>query len=222
MPAELTAPKKLPPKTGPDPDIRAPHIRQKILDQALKSFSERGFDGASMREIAEAVGVRHGLIRYYFGTKDKLWREAVRFMFERQWAALVPSAAESMLPPLKRFELFVRRYIMYSARHPEHARLMIQESTHDNERIAWAARTFIAPGHALMRPNLETLVAEGVLPDVPLEMITYALTGLGQLPFVLLPEIRHTYASDFTDMAAVRRYADAVLKLIVKARPEAQ
>ena len=51
--------------------------RDHILDVALEAFSELGFDGASTRTIAARVGVNQGLIPYYFGTKETLWREAV-------------------------------------------------------------------------------------------------------------------------------------------------
>jgi TetR/AcrR family transcriptional regulator len=196
--------------------------RQQILEAALTAFSERGFDGASLRDIADTVGVRHGLIRSHFGTKEMLWRAVVAWLYERQLKALLPSAVESQLPARARFELFIRRYVAYSARHPEHGRLLMQESTHDNPRIAHAAKTYIAPAHALLRPNLETLIGNGELPDIPLEMLIYAMTGLGQLPFLLLPEIRHTYGADFRETNLVNRYADAVLALLLRPAGDGQ
>ncbi|MAI26274.1 MAG: hypothetical protein CMN75_09590 [Spirochaeta sp.] len=51
--------------------------RDRMLDAALGAFSELGFDGASTREIASRAGVNQGLIPYYFGSKQGLWREAV-------------------------------------------------------------------------------------------------------------------------------------------------
>ena len=40
-----------------------------ILHAALREFSEKGFDGATAREITNRAGLNHGLIRYYFGSK---------------------------------------------------------------------------------------------------------------------------------------------------------
>src|SRR4249919_1883070 len=51
--------------------------RERILATALEIFSQAGFDGATTRELAARAGVNLGLIKYYFGTKDRLWREAV-------------------------------------------------------------------------------------------------------------------------------------------------
>jgi AcrR family transcriptional regulator len=59
--------------TGPDPeDLTA---RARIRDAALRHFGERGFDKATIREIAETAGVSSGLVRHHFGSKQAL-REA--------------------------------------------------------------------------------------------------------------------------------------------------
>ena len=34
------------------------NTKEKILETALELFSQRGFDGASVRDIARAVGIR--------------------------------------------------------------------------------------------------------------------------------------------------------------------
>lgn len=52
--------------------------RQKLLMAALKCFSEKGFEGASTREIAEAAEANISSIRYYFGDKAGLYRAAFK------------------------------------------------------------------------------------------------------------------------------------------------
>lgn len=54
------------------------HPRQKLLMAALKCFSEKGFEGASTREIAEAAEANISSIRYYFGDKAGLYRAAFK------------------------------------------------------------------------------------------------------------------------------------------------
>lgn len=48
-----------------------------MLAAARASFAERGFDGASIRQIAAAAGVDPALVHHYFGTKDALFLAAV-------------------------------------------------------------------------------------------------------------------------------------------------
>ena len=56
--------------------------REGVLRVALRAFAVKGFDGASTREIASGAGVNHGLIRHYFGSKQKLWQAAVDLAFQ--------------------------------------------------------------------------------------------------------------------------------------------
>ena len=53
-----------------------------MLDAALEAFSESGFKGTSTRDIAARAGVHHPLITYHFSNKDRLWRSAVKYVFQ--------------------------------------------------------------------------------------------------------------------------------------------
>ncbi len=48
-----------------------------ILDASESVFANSGYDGATMREIAERAGVAQGLIHYHFKTKDVLFEAMV-------------------------------------------------------------------------------------------------------------------------------------------------
>ena len=47
--------------------------RARILAAAVAEFASRGFDGASMDQIAARTNTTRGLINYYFGSKEKLY-----------------------------------------------------------------------------------------------------------------------------------------------------
>jgi AcrR family transcriptional regulator len=53
--------------------------REAILESARQAFSERGFDGASIRQIATGAGVDPALVHHYFGAKDKLFLATMRW-----------------------------------------------------------------------------------------------------------------------------------------------
>jgi AcrR family transcriptional regulator len=46
--------------------------KDRILDVALDLFVEQGFDGTSVREIAERVGTTKAALYYYFASKDEI------------------------------------------------------------------------------------------------------------------------------------------------------
>lgn len=54
-----------------------PDTKSLILQAAIKLFSEKGFNGASIADIARECGVTKSLVMYHYPTKDALWEEAV-------------------------------------------------------------------------------------------------------------------------------------------------
>ncbi len=65
--------------------------REEILKVALSVLAERGFRGASMREIAERAQASKETLYAWFGDKRGLFEELVRWQAERVDAAVVPS-----------------------------------------------------------------------------------------------------------------------------------
>jgi AcrR family transcriptional regulator len=57
--------------------------RARLLQAATDSFAELGYEGTSLRTIAEDAGVSFQLITYYFGSKEELWVATVDYLFER-------------------------------------------------------------------------------------------------------------------------------------------
>jgi len=52
--------------------------RTRILDVAEKIFAEQGLEGASIREITRAAGVRLAAVNYHFESKENLYLEVIK------------------------------------------------------------------------------------------------------------------------------------------------
>ncbi len=52
--------------------------RQQLIDAALHQFAEKGFDGASIRDIAQSAGVTEALVYHYFRNKEHLFEEMLK------------------------------------------------------------------------------------------------------------------------------------------------
>jgi AcrR family transcriptional regulator len=64
--------------------------RDKILETAIKLFSERGFNGTTTKEIAEEAGVNESLIFRYFTTKRDLYGAIIEKKIEEEPGIEVP------------------------------------------------------------------------------------------------------------------------------------
>ncbi len=70
--------------------------RAQILEAALTLFREHGYEGATMRAIAEAAGVALGNAYYYFGSKEHLIQEFYRRTHREHLAAAAGVLAEEI------------------------------------------------------------------------------------------------------------------------------
>src|SRR5678816_1832923 len=70
-------------------EIRSPReqyresLRRSILDAAREAFVRDGYDGVSMRKVAEKVGCTHGNLYLHFADKEALFEALVTESFDR-------------------------------------------------------------------------------------------------------------------------------------------
>jgi AcrR family transcriptional regulator len=71
---------------------KSEETRARILDAAIELFRARGFEAATMREIAAAAGVATGAAYYYFDSKDAI----VLAFYDRARRELEPLLEEAL------------------------------------------------------------------------------------------------------------------------------
>jgi AcrR family transcriptional regulator len=70
---------------------RGDETRRKIIFAGIKLFGERGFDGASTRDIAAEAGVNAPALQYYFANKEGLFKACAEYLSDAAWAAFEPA-----------------------------------------------------------------------------------------------------------------------------------
>ena len=81
--------------------------REKILTEGLRVVHERGFGGASVRDIVQAAGVPQGSFTNHFVSKEAFCLEILDLYFKDVRAMIQRTLRNDSLPPLKRLRAFV-------------------------------------------------------------------------------------------------------------------
>ena len=189
--------------------------RDRILAAATELFSERSFDGATMREIAAVAGVTQPLVNYHFRSKDVLWQAAVDSLFERLDETMTERVRGLRgVDPVTTAKLLVREFVVFSARNPQLHRIIMQESKADGPRMDHLVDNHVRPIYDRTTAMLATLSEQGVVPPIAPAHLYYILTGAGPTMFVLGPECRRLTSLDPASDEVIEAHADAVCLLL--------
>jgi TetR/AcrR family transcriptional regulator len=187
--------------------------RERIVKAAVEAFAEKGFLGASTREIARRAGINQGLITYHFRSKDDLWRSAADRIFGMLGARLAERlGALQLADPRDRAREAICEYVRFAAAHPELFRLMVDEGKVSDDRMKWLVDTHLKPRFETISRGLEDAV--GIGPSL-LPHAFYALTGAASLIFAVAPECRRLTGLDPETEEAVEAHAAFVARLMV-------
>lgn len=113
---------------------RTDDSRSRLLQAAKKVFHDKGFDGATIKDIADESGLNVSLVSYHFGGKEALYRECLtRFGQERFEFAerLLQPGSPSLIITHEDFRirltLFLTEFIEAHLREPEVSRMLHRE-----------------------------------------------------------------------------------------------
>lgn len=101
--------------------------REEILDVATALFAERGFDGASMSDVADRVGMRKASLYYHFATKDDLYEAVIERLIASLQAPLEAIYAGGGTFA-ERLDTLTSTLVGALAERPHAARLLIREA----------------------------------------------------------------------------------------------
>jgi AcrR family transcriptional regulator len=164
------------PRTGRRPGESS--TRQDILDAARRLFSERGYQGATMRAIATKAGVDAALVVHFFGTKRALLAEAIEWPFdpEVEMPKLLVDGRRHVGTNLVR--LFVKTWDDEGSRNPI---LILLSAATTEPQAAEMLRRFMTT--RLYAPLMDRLRPSE--PELRSDLVLSQLLGLGLVRYVL-------------------------------------
>lgn len=97
-----------------------------IADAAKEVFADRGYQGATLEEIAQRGGMSKATIYIYYKNKDDLFVHVVEQLYDAVTAATVQEA-EKRRPPLKKLYDIVRGKVDFFERERDFFRIYLSE-----------------------------------------------------------------------------------------------
>lgn len=129
-------------------------MRDSILDAAEQRFADRGFHGASMRDIAAGAGLKNqASVYHYYRNKQQLYEATLR----RSVDALAPlwrdageaiSASSGDVQRIRAVASHLDGVLDYLAEHPHLARLIERAGLEDDRDVRGAVSRLLQPLYA--------------------------------------------------------------------------
>lgn len=153
--------------------LSADERRRQLFDVALQLFAERGFDAATMDEIAERAGVTKPLLYQHFSSKRALYLELVDTVAEELLGS-IGSATTSAAGPREQVEDGFAAYFRMVVTHEAAFRLLYGSRPTDDELGVALRRVEDAIAVAI-----DPLIAAG-LDDEHRRFLAYAVVGMAE------------------------------------------
>lgn len=102
-----------------------------IIEVTEKLFAESGYEGTSVRDIAQEAGVNVAMISYYFGSKEKLFQAVFAHRISLSKLRLENLLYDKTLTPSEKIDQLIEGYIDKIIQNPNFHRIVINKEMKD-------------------------------------------------------------------------------------------
>jgi AcrR family transcriptional regulator len=149
-----------------------------IINEAMKLFAEKGFEGTSIREIAAEAGVNLAMINYYFGSKEKLFECMVKQKAAYAKDMLEEIIKDAALTDIEKFDRIIDGFISRLFTNRLFHRVIHQElMLSHRESLQQAIVNILYPNSALIKSMIDGAVKKGAFKKVDSALVIASLIG---------------------------------------------
>ncbi|HHU96216.1 MAG: TetR/AcrR family transcriptional regulator [Bacteroidota bacterium] len=121
---------------------------QKIIKAASKLFTQKGYAATKTREIAEEADINLALLNYYFGSKERLYKEVVKNNLGMLLEVMIPILSDEKVSLKEKVVTIAENYTQLLLEHEELPIFILNEWTVNEDLfvdITRDARLFAKP-----------------------------------------------------------------------------
>ncbi len=142
--------------------MKKPDTKELLLKATLKLISEKGYLGATTREIAQEAGVTELTLFRHFGSKEKLFEELLKsYTFLPKLKELLPGLED--LSYEQALTVIAKRFLLTLKERKAMIRILYSEVTTYPEKIRTVYNNFIDEMRATLAGYFEVLQDRGIL-----------------------------------------------------------
>ena len=163
---------------------------QQILAAAEQEFLTRGYDGARTTSIAQAAGVTHAMLHYYFRTKEQLFERIVDEKFETMSHSMFAIMGDPSLPIVERIKGGIEAHFDFVAQNPLLPRFVINEIISRPERydvLYKRVGAIIDNVYRGLQSEINRLAERGEIERVDIKMLFISIMSLNIFAFLAYP-----------------------------------
>ena len=165
------------------------NTEQKILEAARLVFTQKGFEGARMQEIADKAGINKALLHYYYRSKDKLFEG----VFREAFFTMVPQVMDllkSEMPLFEKIRFFTSNYIEIFINNPFIPGFVLHELSVNPKRIVdLLSNLGIQP--ALFLDQIQAEIDKGIIKPIDPRNLLTNMLAMCIFPFVARPILQN-------------------------------
>ena len=187
----------------------------RILDVALQHFARYGYARVSLQKISDEIGIATSLLNYHYGSKEGLWKKAVKKAYKQ----LAKDGDQSSiifkdLDPVSFGKAMTRWFIHYSAEHPALYQIMLYEMSTRTDRGKWLLENVSIPLSKRLEFTLDQQVKKGASKPIPHANWISIILGACTNFFIMKDQIRIEYGIDVFDKEQIEQHADLVIEIL--------
>ncbi len=187
-----------------------------ILEAAASVFAARGFEGATIREIAERADVKQPLVVYHFASKEGVWKAAVDRLWERVVVAVrVGSNSAEVADSPDVLRSVLRSFIRVVADEPAWLQILLREASKPGPRLDWLVEHHSRGTYEAGLEFLESAKRLGLLPGLPTRHLFYIMVGALTFVLAIAPEVQRVTGDDVHDGDFLDQHVDTFMSLFV-------
>lgn len=163
---------------------------QQILAAAEQEFLTKGYDGARTISIAQAAGVTHAMLHYYFRTKEQLFERIVDDKFATMSHSMVAIMGDPSLPIVERIKGGIAAHFDFIAANPLLPRFVINEIVSRPERYEklYKCADFVVNSvYNGLQAEVDYAAERGEIERVDVKMLFISIMSLNIFTFVAYP-----------------------------------